>query len=134
MNDILNGLKHLTENGTIVLHDCNPPNEFLQRDDYNSRYNGSKENKIIWNNRSYSDRHWQGKAWKAITKLRCERDDLEVSVVDCDWGVGIIRRGKQELFKIIKDKKEVNKYETFIKYRRHILNLISAEKFLELYP
>ena len=55
-----------------------------------------------------------------------------MSVVDCDWGVGIIRRGKQELFNMVKDKKDINKYETFIKYRRHMLNLISAEKFLEL--
>ena len=134
MTDVLNGLNHLSENGTIVLHDCNPLNEYLQRDDYNTHYNGSKGDKIIWNNRTYTDRHWLGKAWKVITKLRYTREDLEVSVVDCDWGVGIIRRGKQELFNMIKDKKELNKYETFIKYRRHMLNLISAEKFLELYP
>jgi hypothetical protein len=75
----------------------------------------------------------QGFAWKVITKLRCEREDLEISVVDCDWGVGIIRRGKQELFKMVEDEKEIYKYETFIKYRKYMLNLISAEKFLELY-
>jgi hypothetical protein len=133
MNDILKSLEHLTENGTIVLHDCNPPIEFLQRDDYNTKYCGIKGDKIIWNNRTYSDRHYQGFAWKVITKLRCEREDLEISVVDCDWGVGIIRRGKQELFKMVEDKKEIYKYETFIKYRKYMLNLISAEKFLELY-
>ena len=133
MSDVINSLNHLTENGTIVLHDCNPPIEYLQRDNYRSKYNGSIENKIIWNNRTYTDRHWVGKVWKIITKLRTERDDLEVSVVDCDWGVGIIRKGKQELFNMVEDKDELYKYDTFIKYRRYMLNLISPEKFLDLY-
>jgi len=33
--DIRNSLKHLSENGTIILHDCNPPTEYHARADYN---------------------------------------------------------------------------------------------------
>ncbi len=132
MTDIENSLLHLNDNGTILLHDCNPPIEFLQRDNYNMRYHGRTSNKIIWNNRTYTDRHWNGKAWKIITKLRSTRDDLEVYVVDADWGVGIIRKGQQELFKIV-NKKDIEKYETFIKYRKYMLNLITPEKFLEIF-
>jgi len=127
MNDVIESLNHLNPNGIIVLHDCNPPNEFLQRDNYDDRYSN---NKLVWNNRTYTDRHWNGKAWKVISKLRMTREDLEVYVVDSDWGVGIIKRGKQELFKMTDD---VDNYDTFIKYRKYILNLITPEKFLEIF-
>lgn len=129
-SDVKSALEHISENGTIVLHDCNPPNHFFQRDNYNARYKGIIKNNVIWNNRTYTDRHFVGKVWKVISKLRTTREDLEVSVVDCDWGVGIIRRGHQELFKTDED---INDYRTFIKYRKYMLNLISVDKFLEKY-
>ncbi len=132
MKDIENGLKHLNNNGTILLHDCNPPSEFLQRDDYSKRHYGSKKYKVIWNNRAYTDRHWNGKVWKIISKLRATRSDLEVCVVDADWGVGIIRYGQQELFKMV-DRKDIENFDVLIKYRKYMLNLISPEKFLQIF-
>ncbi len=132
MKDVEQSLKHLTPNGSIILHDCNPPSEYLQRDNYDMRYEGMKKNKVVWNNRGYTDRHWNGKAWKVITTLRTTRKDLEVCVVDCDWGVGIIRKGQQELFNMVKGE-DLDKYETLIKYRKYMLELISPEKFLEIY-
>ena len=47
-----------------------------------------------------------------------------MNVIDHDWGVGVIRRGQQELLK------NVNyTYEDFDLNRNEWLNLISFEKF-----
>ncbi|GAG86343.1 unnamed protein product, partial [marine sediment metagenome] len=130
-NDILKSLEHLNSNGTIVIHDCNPPHEFFQRDNYNQRYNfGCKQNNLIWNNKEYTDRHWNGKTWKIIAKLRSTRSDLSICTIDADWGLGIIRFGTQKLFDKIKGD-ALYQYQTLIKYRGEILNLLSVEEFLE---
>jgi len=77
--DIANSLRHLVPNGTIVMHDCNPPEYEIQ---LVPRQTG------IWN----------GDVWKSIVKLRCTEPNLEINVVDTDWGVGIVRFGKQEVY------------------------------------
>jgi hypothetical protein len=104
--DILNSLEHLNENGTIVCHDMNPPFEVCQRQD-----------SIVG--------CWNGDCWKAFAKLRCERKDLEMFVMDTDWGLGIIRNGNQELISIPSD----IDYWYFSENRKEILNLISVEDF-----
>ena len=78
--DILNSLNHLSENGVIVLHDCNPPNLWMAREDY------------IIDGIAHG---WNGTVWKSIYKLRATQPDLFVCVVDTDYGIGIIKRGKQ---------------------------------------
>ncbi|MFW3116047.1 hypothetical protein MHAE_19981, partial [Mycobacterium haemophilum DSM 44634] len=37
-----------------------------------------------------------GDVWKAIVHLRSTRPDLRIAVLDCDFGVGIIRKGSPE--------------------------------------
>ncbi len=39
---------------------------------------------------------WNGDCWKAFVQLRMECDDLEMCVIDADWGLGIIRKGSQK--------------------------------------
>lgn len=81
LKDINNSLNHLNPDGFILLHDCNPPSYFLQRENYldeNGQYIG----------------FWNGTVWKTIYYLRCHRDDLKICVIDSDWGVGIIKRGQ----------------------------------------
>jgi hypothetical protein len=82
LKDVNNSLNHLTENGYIILHDCNPPHIFYQREDY--LVDGKYTN-------------WTGTVWKVPYYLRCHRDDLKVGVMDSDWGLGIIRRQKSDL-------------------------------------
>lgn len=108
--DIKNSLNILNDNGTIVLHDCNPPTI----------------------NHQPSDGSWNGTVWKSFVKLRCSRTDLEMMVVDADWGCGIVRRGKQSLYK--NDPQLQLEYEYFNIYRKEILNLISIEQFEKKYP
>lgn len=77
--DIQNALKHITDEGFIILHDCNPLEYTMQ---LVPRASGL----------------WNGDVWKSIVRLRCTEPNLEVMVVDADWGVGIVRKGKQELY------------------------------------
>jgi hypothetical protein len=105
--DIINSLKFLEDDGVIICHDMNPTTEEMQ---------------MVPRIQS----EWTGDSWKAWVKLRTERGDLEMLVVDIDYGCGIIRKGKQEKLVINED---IN-YQTFASNRKHWLNLVSVEEFL----
>lgn len=111
--DIINSLKWLNDNGTIVVHDCNPVTEITQR-------------------RERASDAWHGDVWKSIVKLRMERIDLTIHTVDTDEGCAIIRKGSQTLLPV--DINE-NPYEyDFLERRRNeALNLISVDEFVNLY-
>jgi len=106
--DITNSLDILNDGGYIICHDMNPNSEFIQR---------YPQPKI--------ESEWTGDCWKAWVKLRSERDDLNMSVVDTDYGCGVITIGKQSkvLFK-----GELT-WETLDNNRTELLNLISVEEF-----
>lgn len=79
--DVVNALNWLADDGVIVMHDCNPTSETLAmptREEASLRpdYTGA----------------WNGDVWRAVLRLRT-RTDLEVRVLDCDHGVGIVSRG-----------------------------------------
>ena len=75
--DFLNSLNHLFDNGFVVIHDCNPPDLWHAREDFNN---------MVWNRT----------VWKLIYKLRATRPDLSIYTVVTDWGVGIIKKGEQK--------------------------------------
>lgn len=108
--DIINSLKHLKDDGIIMLHDCNPTKKFMQ--DIPRRSS-----------------QWTGDGWKSVFKLRCLRSDLNVFVVNCDFGCGVIRKGKQELYNIDDDIQNYLNWDYFDKNRKKILNLISVEEY-----
>ena len=111
--DIKNSLNHLSENGIIVVHDCNPPTLSHAREDY-SNYNTTA--KALWN----------GTVWKTFFKMRCTENNLDMCVIDCDWGVGLIKRGSQILCDIHNPYFE---YSIFDKHRVKSLNLIHLSSF-----
>lgn len=114
--DILNSLEHLEENGTIVVHDCNPIKEEYQRE---YRVQGIK-------------RIWNGTTWKAFARLRTSKSDLEMYVINTDHGCGIIRRGSQDLFPIPDGGiNEIRTYDFLSSNRKRLLNLISIGEFKE---
>lgn len=105
--DIENALKCLKENGTIVCHDMLPNQENEQ-----------------WKHPGPGG--WTGDCWKAWMKCRSLYENKEMFVINTDWGVGIIRDGKQELIKI-PDVLDWNFYVT----NRILMNSISEQEFLE---
>jgi hypothetical protein len=110
--DVVNALAHLNDNGTIVLHDCNPLTADAQTEDYDGH------------------KHWNGTVWKAWVKLRAQRDDLAMVVVDIDEGCGVIRRGHQQRIALARSEYAAIEYEWLARDRAHILNLVSVEDFL----
>jgi hypothetical protein len=107
--DIINALDILNDGGYIVCHDMNPPDEDHQ----------------IYP-QPETQANWTGDCWKAWVKLKSERNDLHMSVVDTDYGCGIIKIGQQELITVGKDLQ----YNQLDNDRTKWLNLITIEEFI----
>jgi hypothetical protein len=109
--DIENSIKHLSPNGIVVVHDCNPMRRAEQSQ--KPRRQGP----------------WYGTVWKAIATLRMNRKDLFVCVIDMDCGCGIVKRGKQILFP--PSHEEMN-FKFLDNNRKELLNLITVKEFLTM--
>lgn len=116
--DIINSLNHLSPNGIIVVHDCNPPTAWHARTYQEAKKNGCRQ--------------WNGNVWESIVKVRAVRSDLKVEVVNTDWGCGLISRSEepQELIENLPDNLE---YDYLHQNRQKVLNLISPEEFIKTY-
>tara|TARA_Y100000310_G_scaffold192426_1_gene192393 strand:- start:5324 stop:6100 length:777 start_codon:yes stop_codon:yes gene_type:complete len=110
--DINNSLEYLNEFGTIVCHDMNPWCEQVQKVPRDSG-------------------PWTGNCWKAWIKLRQERSDLSMLVVDDDAGLGVIQRGSQEIL-VIPEGVDIE-YKELELNRKIWLNLISPKDFKASY-
>jgi hypothetical protein len=108
--DIINSLKILNDKGSIVLHDCYPPTEYHARENYYDYSTPAGE-------------YWNGSVWKAVVKIRSEIDGIYTSVIDSDWGVGIIQKNNHSN-KIINYNPYFS-YSEFNKKANYYLNLIT---------
>jgi len=107
LKDIHNSLKFLNKYGTIVMHDCNPTTEIMQKIPRQSRA-------------------WTGDVWKAFVKIRSEKSNVKMFVIDTDYGVGIINKGKQYLIKIPKNPT----YQDLENNRKNWLNLVDKNEYI----
>jgi hypothetical protein len=111
--DIDNSLKHLNEGGVIIIHDCMPPEwDMAQEKPMHGR--------------------WCGTVWRSIVKIRCSRNDLELNIVDCDLGCGILEKGEQEVYKAHSLERCLD-WGFFNKNKNDIFNIISTEEFFNIY-
>ena len=83
LRDVENSLKYLDEDGIIIMHDCNAVTE-----DTSSSFEEWKSKGMIGS--------WNGDLWKTIMHLRSLRNDINVFVLDCDHGLGIVTKRKPE--------------------------------------
>jgi Methyltransferase domain len=93
LRDVENTLRYLRDDGLIVLHDCNPANASIacpatSHADFLAQCTGQP---MVgqWG-------QWSGDVWKAIVHLRSTRHDLRIAVLNCDFGVGVVRKGFPE--------------------------------------
>ena len=116
--DILNSLECLFEYGSLVVHDCNPPEEDYTGEAF-MRPDGS----------------WCGDVYQVIIKLRMTRQDLSVCVVDTDLGCAVIQ--KRPSLPLTPPAglgfEDCIRWEYFSQNRKYLLNLISTSEFLEHY-
>lgn len=111
--DIKNSLDFISENGFVVLHDCNPPTEAHARETYNYRASPALD-------------FWSGTTWKAFFKYR-QDTKLFSCCVDADWGIGIISKN----INLGASSTVINpfyEYTVFEKFRKESLNLISFDE------
>ena len=110
--DVENSLRFLSPKGTLVLHDCNPPDEAAQTESFDG-----------------TAKVWTGTVWKAWAKLRATRNDLSMCVVDIDLGCGVIRKGEQNCYPAPTRYEQLD-YAFLAEHRREVLNLVPVRQFL----
>jgi hypothetical protein len=108
--DIMNSLDILEEGGAIVCHDILPTSRIIQA--------VPREQDI-----------WTGDCWKAYAFLKGTRPDLQMYVVNTDWGCGLIFRGNQKLMPMSK-KMTISKmdWEFFNQKKKHF-GIIEGENW-----
>lgn len=125
LKDVENCLKFLKENGVIVMHDCNPLSE---AEAYPSK---SPEQAAVSCPSEWTG-DWCGDVWKTIVRLRSTRKDLNIFVLDCDHGLGVITKGKPEsTLEYSKADIDQLSYKSLEANRVKILNLKPADYLQE---
>ena len=117
LQDVQNALMYLNKKGAIILHDCNPLSEVAALPAKSIR-------EIQKLNPPGFTGTWNGDVWKTIAYLRATRKDLNVFVLDCDFGLGVITKGTPENM-LEYSAEEVKKwtYMDLSNNRKSILNL-----------
>ena len=117
LKDVTNCLAYLVPDGVIAMHDCNPTTA-AQAVSADSREQAAKM-KI-----PDQTKEWSGDVWKTVAHLRSTRKDLNICVLDCDHGIGIIKRGRPEnMLDHSLETIDRLSYDDLEKDREHILNL-----------
>jgi hypothetical protein len=131
LQDVLNSVEKLNDNGVIVMHDCKPPHlgaacpaKSLQEAEEMQNH---EETKIPeWTG------EWCGDVWKTICYLRSYRKDLQVFVLDCDYGLGIVVKGKSDSdFDLSKEALATLDYQEIIQGEYKFLNLKNENYLFE---
>lgn len=89
LRDVLHCLDHLSPQGVVLMHDCNPTTAAMAHPA--ASVDAARSLGLPgW------DERWCGDVWKAVVHLRSLGADLRVFVLDCDYGVGVVTRGVPE--------------------------------------
>lgn len=125
LKDVQNALRYLNDEGVIIMHDCSPQSEAAA---YPAQ---SYQHAESLNIPGFTG-EWNGDVWKTIVDLRSSRKDLNVFVLDCDQGLGVIVKGQPENG-LSYTPEEINSlsYEDLDDKRKHLLNLKGQEYFHE---
>ncbi len=117
LRDVENTLKYMVNEGVIIMHDCNPQTAGAA---------GRFEDWTVG--------EWNGDVWRTIIHLRSQRPDLNVFVLDCDQGLGIVTRNKPESgLSFTPAQIEALTYDDLVQNRSNWLNLKPASYFYEYF-
>lgn len=121
LKDVLNALEYLKPDGAILMHDCNPATEVMAIR-ATSIDEVSKMGIPGWNGA------WSGDVWKAVVRLRSLRDDVDVFVLDCDTGVGVVTKGHSgSRLRYSEGEIEAMDYSFLAAHRKELLDLRPPE-------
>jgi len=108
--DIRNSLNHIVEGGFILLHDCNPVSYEAQL---------VPRQTIAWN----------GDVWEAFVDFKAHYPKMKCSVIDTDFGVGVIKIGER----LCTLQANIWDWDYFNSNRKQLLNLITWNEFKATY-
>ncbi|SRR5579871_177207 len=121
LRDVENTLRYMSDDAVIIMHDCNP-----QTKQASISFEEWKANNFVG--------VWNGDVWKTIVHLRSFRNDINVFVLDCDFGLGIITKKKPENMLHFKQQDIDNfSYDDLNKNRQQWLNLQPENYFYEFF-
>jgi hypothetical protein len=106
IKDIANSLNCLSDNGTIVMHDCLPTDEFMQQIPLTTQ--GA----------------WTGNVWQSFVHYRMTDKSLFMFTVNMDYGCGVIKKGSQ---KLLVSADEIN-YANFNLHKKEWMNIIDISE------
>jgi Methyltransferase domain len=89
LRDALSCLELMGGGGIVVMHDCSPPSAAAALPAA-SREEAAAAEAPGW------DGAWCGDVWKAVVQLRALHPTLSCFVLDCDYGLGVVYRGRPE--------------------------------------
>ena len=117
LKEVLCCLTYLKKGGILVLHDCNPSTPTMA-------YPAASFEDVAALNLPDWTLAWCGDVWKTIVYLRSFRKDLSVCVLNCDYGVGLIKVGQPEsMLKLSAEDIKRLSYEDLASDRARLLNL-----------
>jgi hypothetical protein len=120
LKDFENCLQYLSPQGVILFHDCNPTSEETAAFGYSP--------KEIMEKFPGKSSEWNGDVWKAIMHIRALYKNIEVFVLDCDYGIGVARFGKpQSSLYFTEEQIGALNYDDLEEHRSEFLNLKSSE-------
>ena len=125
LKDVINCLAHLADNGVIVMHDCSPPAASMAEPLQESRNADGRPN-------LYKGGPWNGDVWKTIVHLRSCFDVLNVFVLDCDFGLGVVTKGRPDnMLDLSVEEIQEMTFNELDKERELLLNLKNPEYLSE---
>jgi hypothetical protein len=108
--DCINSLKFIDNNGIIIFHDFLPKNYL--------------EEKVPRKQSS-----WTGDIWKVAVEL-CNSEDMNFKIANIDYGVGILKPGKNAKYKKMPELKKMN-FNDFVNKFYKDLPLIKSEEAID---
>ncbi|MEK7859327.1 MAG: class I SAM-dependent methyltransferase [Elusimicrobiota bacterium] len=118
LKDALNALDRLNDDGVILLHDCLPPHRAAAHPSPLTREQAAELNIPGWTG------EWCGDVWKTILRLRSGWDNLKVCVLDLDYGLALVARGKPDsLLDLTESDLDKMTYEDLAGDKTRLLNL-----------
>jgi hypothetical protein len=131
--DVKNVLTYLNPNGGIVMHDCSPPTKA------HGWPANSKEHAETLNIPGFTG-GWCGDSWKAIHHLiewNNKFNALDIFVLNCDYGLGVVFPKKNFNVSMLNDLKPESIYETlsyeFLDANRKLVIHLEDENYIKKY-
>ena len=128
LNDVLNSLRYLDEEGVIIMHDCYPPHKAAATPGTSST-DAKKAGVEGWTGQ------WCGDVWKTIIYLREQYEGLlDVFVLNTDMGLGVVKVKDKNVLDLKVDwelfrKVDAMNYEEMKSNPEKIIGLRNVEDF-----